>query len=153
MLSLIASLMCGVMESPCGRHCPMEQSLTRYVCVCCVCVCVCVCLCVCVFVHVRTCSLCMCAVCCTQLNCSLILSLQNMQGQEILKMLEGGHRMNASKDCPPEIYDVMLRIMLELQVMERMNINCISSYHTISLLLFVTPGQMIDHHSKMYLRL
>ena len=38
----------------------------------------------------------------------LILSLQNMQGQEILKMIEGGHRMNAPKDCPPELYDVML---------------------------------------------
>ena len=33
---------------------------------------------------------------------------QSMQGQEILKMIEAGHRMSAPKDCPPDLYEVML---------------------------------------------
>ena len=38
----------------------------------------------------------------------LLTHLQNMQGQEILKMLEGGQRLGAPKNCPPDLYDVML---------------------------------------------
>ena len=51
-------------------------------------------------------------VCACVYTCSTDLFLdvvaQNMQGQEILKMIEGGQRMNAPKDCPSELYDVML---------------------------------------------
>ena len=73
---LIANLMCGVMVLPYGRHCLMEQSLIR--CVCCMYACVCYVCVVCVGVSV------------CEFN---LFSLQNMQGQEILKMIEGGQRM------------------------------------------------------------
>ena len=55
------------------------------------------------------CVLCVCCVGVCGVLCEFnIFSLQNMQGQEILKMIEGGQRMNAPKDCPPELHDVML---------------------------------------------
>ena len=68
---LIASLMCGVMVLPYGKHCLLEQSLIRcvlcmyvHMCVCvqvcllCICVCLCVCVraCICVCLCVRACA-------------------------------------------------------------------------------------------------
>ena len=58
----------------------------------------------------QVCSMCVCVcVCVSMVGVDYsILPLQNMQGQEILKMIEGGHRMNPPKDCPTELYDVMI---------------------------------------------
>ena len=66
-----------------------------------VCVYICVCVLVLVYVYYGVCLYIQCVLPC-------YLSSQNMQGQEILKMIEGGQRMNPPKDCPPDLYDVML---------------------------------------------
>jgi len=40
--------------------------------------------------------------------CVISILLQSMQGQDILKMLESGRRMSAPRDCPSDLYDIML---------------------------------------------